>query len=141
MNRKCIVAGALLLAAASGAFAQVKVEQPWARPTVEGQMAGGAFLKIQNVGGADRLLSASSSAAGMVQLHTMSMEGDVMKMREVEAIDLPAGKTVELRPGGLHLMLMGLKSPLKEGSKVPLTLKFEKAGEVKVEVPVAAKAP
>jgi len=141
MNRKCIVAGALLLAAASGAFAQVKVEQPWARPTVEGQMAGGAFLKIQNVGGADRLLSASSSAAGMVQLHTMSMEGDVMKMREVEAIDLPAGKTVELKPGGLHLMLMGLKSPLKEGSKVPLTLKFEKAGEVKVEVPVAAKAP
>ena len=141
MNRKCIVAGALLLAAASGAFAQVKVEQPWARPTVEGQMAGGAFLKIQNVGGADRLLSASSSAAGMVQLHTMSMEGDVMKMREVEAIDLPAGKTVELRPGGLHLMLMGLKSPLKEGSKVPLTLKFEKAGEVKVEVPVAAKGP
>ena len=141
MNRKCIVAGALLLAAASGAFAQVKVEQPWARPTVEGQMAGGAFLKIQNVGGADRLLSASSSAAGMVQLHTMSMEGDVMKMREVEAIDLPAGKTVELKPGGLHLMLMGLKSPLKEGSKVPLTLKFEKAGEVKVEVPVAAKGP
>ena len=141
MNRKCIVAGALLLAAASGAFAQVKVEQPWARPTVEGQMAGGAFLKIQNVGGADRLLSASSSAAGMVQLHTMSMEGDVMKMREVEAIDLPAGTTVELKPGGLHLMLMGLKSPLKEGSKVPLTLKFEKAGEVKVEVPVAAKAP
>jgi len=141
MNRKCIVAGVLLLAAASGAFAQVKVEQPWARPTVEGQMAGGAFLKIQNVGGADRLLSASSSAAGMVQLHTMSMEGDVMKMREVEAIDLPAGTTVELKPGGLHLMLMGLKSPLKEGSKVPLTLKFEKAGEVKVEVPVAAKAP
>ena len=141
MNRKCIVAGALLLAAASGAFAQVKVEQPWARPTVEGQMAGGAFLKIQNVGGADRLLSASSSAAGMVQLHTMSMEGDVMKMREVEAIDLPAGKTVELKPGGLHLMLMGLKSPLKAGSSVPLTLKFEKAGEVKVEVPVAAKAP
>jgi len=141
MNRKCIVAGALLLAAASGAFAQVKVEQPWARPTVEGQMAGGAFLKIQNVGGADRLLSASSSAAGMVQLHTMSMEGDVMKMREVEAIDLPAGTTVELKPGGLHLMLMGLKSPLKEGSKVPLTLKFEKAGEVKVEVPVAAKGP
>ena len=145
MNRNRIrnraTLAALLLAAAASALAQVKVEQPWARPTVEGQMAGGAFLKIQNVGGADRLLSASSSAAGMVQLHSMAMEGDVMKMREVEAIDLPAGKTVELKPGGLHLMLMGLKSPLKEGSKVPLTLKFEKAGEVKVEVPVAAKGP
>ena len=141
MNHKRIALAALLLAAACGAFAQVKVEQPWARPTVEGQMAGGAFLKIQNQGGADRLLAASSSAAGMVQLHSMAMDGNVMKMREVEAIELPAGKTVELKPGGLHLMLMGLKSPLKEGSKVPLTLKFEKAGEVKVEVPVAAKAP
>jgi copper(I)-binding protein len=141
MNRKRTALAALLLAAATGAYAQVKIEQPWARPTVEGQMAGGAFLKIQNVGGADRLLSASSSAAAMVQLHTMSVEGNVMKMREVETIELPAGKTVELKPGGLHIMLMGLKAPLKAGSGVPLTLKFEKAGAVTVNLTVAAQAP
>jgi len=69
------------------------------------------------------------------------MEGDVMKMREVEAIELPAGKTVELKPGGLHIMLMGLKAPLKAGSSVPLTLKFEKAGEVSVKLTVATQAP
>jgi len=104
-------------------------------------MAGGAFLKIQNQGGADRLLAASSSAAGMVQLHSMAMDGNVMKMREVEAIELPAGKTVELKPGGLHIMLMGLKAPLKAGSSVPLTLKFEKAGAVTVNLTVATQAP
>jgi len=145
MNRNRIrnraTLAALLLAAAASALAQVKVEQPWARPTVEGQMAGGAFLKIQNQGGADRLLAASSSAAGMVQLHSMAMDGNVMKMREVEAIELPAGKTVELKPGGLHIMLMGLKAPLKAGSSVPLTLKFEKAGAVTVNLTVATQAP
>ncbi len=119
----------------------IQLSQAWARPTVEGQTAGGAFVRIANGGAGDRLLSASSPAAIAVELHTMSMDGEVMKMRQVEAIEVPAGKTVELKPGGLHLMFMGLKAPLKAGSTVPLTLKFEKAGELSVTVPVAQQAP
>jgi periplasmic copper chaperone A len=114
----------------------LKIGHPWARPTVQGQMAGGGFLKIENTGKtADRLLGASTpAAADHLELHTMSMEGDVMKMRQVEAIDIPAGSTVELKPGAFHVMFMGLKSPLKLGDKLPVTLKFEKAGEVQVEM-------
>ena len=114
----------------------LKIGHPWARPTVQGQMAGGGFLKIENTGkSADRLLSASTTApADHLELHTMSMEGDVMKMRQVDAIDIPAGSTVELKPGAFHVMFMGLKSPLKLGDKLPVTLKFEKAGEVQVEM-------
>ena len=132
-----------LIASVSPARAEppIQLSQAWARPTVEGQMAGGAFVRIANSGGADRLLSASSPAAKAVELHTMSMDGEVMKMRQLDAIELPAGKTVELKPGGLHLMFMGLKAPLKAGATLPLTLKFEKAGELTVTVPVAQQAP
>ena len=114
----------------------LKIDHPWARPTVAGQAAGGGFLKIENTGKtADRLLSARTTAsADHMELHTMSMEGDVMKMRQVEAIDIPAGATVELKPGAFHVMFMGLKAPLKLGDKLPVTLKFEKAGEVQVEM-------
>jgi copper(I)-binding protein len=134
---------AMLLASTSPARAEppIQLGQGWARPTVEGQMAGGAFLRIANRGGADRLLSASSPAATSVELHSMAMDGEVMKMRPVEAIEVPAGKTVELKPGGLHLMLVGLKAPLKVGASLPLTLKFEKAGELSLAVPVAQQAP
>ena len=144
---KRVLPAAFLLAALTGAIAParaespIKLDQAWARPTVEGQMAGGAFVRIGNGGGADRLLSASSPAATSVELHTMSMEGDVMKMRQVEVIELPAGKAVELKPGGLHLMFMGLKAPLKAGATLPLTLKFEKAGELTVSVPVTNQPP
>ena len=99
-------------------------------------MVGAGYLKLANKGPVDRLVSATSPAAGSVEIHSMSMEGDVMKMRQIDAIELATGQTVELKPGGYHLMLMGLKAPLKVGEKFPLTLKFEKSGEVVVTVNV-----
>lgn len=120
------------------AHAQPKVEQAWARPTAQGQAAGGGYLRIDNrTGAADRLLGASASGvASAVELHSMSMDGDVMRMRKVDAIDVPAGGTVELKPGGLHLMLIGLSAPLKAHTMVPLVLRFEKAGELRVQMHV-----
>ncbi len=114
------------------------IGHPYARPTVPGQVVGGGFLSIANKGADDRLLSATSAAAKSVEMHTMSMDGDVMRMRQVDGIALPAGKTVDLKPGALHLMFIGLKAPLKAGDTLPVTLKFEKAGEVKVTVNVQA---
>ena len=98
----------------------------------------GAFLTIENAGADDRLVSASAEVSKVVELHSMSMEGDVMRMRQLDSIALPAGKAVALKPGALHIMLIGLKAPLKEGDKFPLKLKFEKAGEVTVQVNVEA---
>jgi copper(I)-binding protein len=135
------LAAALLLGGMTlCAQAQVTVEGAWARPTVAGQQAGGGYLSITSAK-ADRLLGGSTPVAQRFELHTMSMKGDVMEMRQVDAIELPAGKKVELKPGGLHVMFMGLKEPLKAGSKLPVTLKLEKTGEVKVEFDVQARAP
>jgi hypothetical protein len=118
------------------------IEHAYARATAPGQPVGGAFMKIANGGADDRLLSVSATVARSVELHTMTMEGDVMRMRQVDAIAVPAGKTVELRPGGYHVMFLGLSAPLKVGERVPVTLKFERAGEVKVDLQVeAAGAP
>jgi copper(I)-binding protein len=117
-------------------FGAIDIGHPWARPTAAGQPTGGGYLKLANGGPADKLLSASSDVAAAVELHSMSLDGNVMRMRQVDAIDLPAGQTVELKPGGLHLMLVGLKAPLKEGASFPLKLRFEKAGEVTVDVKV-----
>lgn len=118
---------------------QITIGHPYARASVPGQVAGGGYLSLDNRGaGADRLLSASADVSQSVQLHSMAMEGDVMRMRQVEGIELPAGQKVELKPGGLHIMFVGLKAPLKAGDKFPMTLKFEKAGEVKVQVSVEA---
>ena len=114
----------------------IDIGHPWARPTAAGQKAGGGYLKLTNAGAADRLVSASSEVSDAVELHTMSMDGTVMRMRQVDGIDLPAGQTVELKPGGFHIMFVGLKAPLKEGNKFPVKLKFEKAGEVVVDVKV-----
>jgi hypothetical protein len=108
---------------------------------VQGQAAGGGFLKITGGAAGDRLIAGSTTVSSAVELHTMSMEGDVMRMRQVPAIEVPAGGTVELKPGGLHVMFMGLKQPLKAGDTFPLTLRFEKAGEVKVDVKVSAQPP
>ena len=133
----------LAVAATTAAFAHefkvgdIKIGHPYARATVASQ-PGGAFLKLENAGADDRLLSAQTERASRAELHTMAMEGNVMRMRQVDAIDVPSGKTVELKPGGLHLMLFGLKAPLKSGDKFPLTLRFEKAGEVTVTVNVEA---
>lgn len=115
----------------------IDIGHPWARPTAAGQPTGAGYLKLTNGGSdADKLLSAGSDMAAAVELHSMRLDGAVMRMRQVDAIELPAGQTVELKPGGLHLMLVGLKAPLKEGDSFPLKLKFEKAGEVTVEVKV-----
>ena len=114
----------------------IKIEKPFARATVPAQKAGGGLLTIENKGAADRLLSASSPASKTMELHTMSMEDNVMKMREVKAIDVPAKGKVELKPGGLHLMFIDLNGPLKAGEVVPVKLRFEKAGEVEIKVKV-----
>jgi len=131
-----------LAALAAGAheytLGKLAIGHPYARPTVPRQTVGGGFMSIANNGADDRLLSATSAAAMSVEMHSMSMDGDVMRMRQVDAITLPAGKTIELKPGALHLMLMGLKAPLKPGDTLPLTLKFEKAGEVAVTLNVQA---
>ena len=119
----------------------IQIGHPFARATAAGQTTGGGFLKLSNTGTADTLLSASSPVAARVELHSMRMDGDVMQMRQVDTIALPAGKTIELKPGGWHLMFVGLKAPLKAGAKFPLTLKFEHAGEIEVMVNVDALAP
>ena len=119
----------------------IDIGHPFARATAAGQPTGGGYLKLVNGGGADdRLLSATAGVSARVELHSMSMEGDVMRMRQVDSIALPAGKTVELKPGGLHIMFIGLKEPLKAGDKFPMKLRFEKAGEVEVMVNVEAPA-
>ncbi len=124
------------------AFAQsVDVKDAWVRTSVPGQKATGAFMKITARDGA-RLVSASSAAAGVTEVHEMKMDGNVMKMRAVEGgLELPAGKTVELKPGGYHLMLMDLKAALPKDSTVPLTLVFKDAkgveSKVELKVPVA----
>lgn len=122
-------------------FGKLRIEDPYARATVPAQKAGGAFVKIKNTGAADKLIAVSSPVAKEMQLHTMSMEGNVMKMREVKAIDIPANGTVELQPGGFHLMLIDLKSQLKAGDQIPVKLKFEKAGELEVKFQVKDMRP
>jgi copper(I)-binding protein len=144
--RRLLLATPLMLLCAASAIAHPahgapEVQAPWARPTVQGQGAGGGFLRIVGGASSDRLLSASAPVSARDELHTMSMDGNVMRMREVPAIDIPAGQTVELRPGGLHLMFMGLAAPLQAGMRFPVTLRFEKAGEVTVQMEVAAQPP
>lgn len=115
----------------------VEIHQPWARASAGMARAGGSFMTLVNTGEtADALLSASSDVAATVELHTHIKEGDVMRMRPVERIDLPAGETVMLQPGGLHVMLIGLHAPLEENDSFDLTLTFEKAGETTVTVDV-----
>ena len=116
----------------------IKIENAYVRATAPGQPAAGAFMKIENSGTADQLVSASSPAAGEVQLHQMSMEGNVMKMGQVKDIAVPASGSVDLKPGGYHIMLMNIKAPLRAGETVPVKLKFAKAGEVEVKLPVNA---
>ena len=132
-------AAVLVLAAAAQAQTAPRIEAAWARPTVAGQAGGGGFLKIIGGSAPDRLLSASAGIAQAVELHTMEMDGNVMRMRPIEGLAVPAGQAVELKPGGTHIMFMGLKQTLKNGAHFPLTLRFEKAGEVKVEMRVSAQ--
>ncbi len=142
--RRTMLAATLLAIAAGSASAQnaVKVEGAWARPTVAGQSGGGGFAKITGGSAPDRLVAASAGISKTVELHKMEMDGNVMRMRPVDGgIEVPAGGVVELKPGGLHIMFIGLNKTLKNGDSFPLTLKFEKAGEVKVEVKVSTAMP
>jgi periplasmic copper chaperone A len=109
------------------------VVEPWARATVQGQKATGAFMKITSKEGA-KLVGASSPAAGITEIHEMKMDKDVMKMTAVPSLEIPAGKSVELKPGGYHVMLMDLKAPLADKSSVPVTLTFENTKGVKSQV-------
>ncbi len=107
--------------AALPAIAQTIVKEPWVRATVAQQKATGAFMQLTSAQGG-QLVSASSPVAGVVEIHEMAMDGSVMKMRAVKGVELPAGKAVQLKPGGLHVMLMDLKQQVKAGDSVPLTL-------------------
>lgn len=122
----------------------VEVKDAWARTTVPGQKASGAFMKLTAREGL-RLVGASSPVAGVTEVHEMKMEGDIMRMRAVAGLDLPAGQTVELKPGGYHLMLLDLKTALRKDSSIPLTLVFKDAkgteSRLEVSVPVLSMAP
>jgi len=112
----------------------ITIEHPWARTTVPGQPAGGAYLNIENHGKHnDKLIGAISPVVKSVEIHTMSMDGNVMKMREVGSIDIKPGEKITMQPGnGYHIMLIGLSQQLKAGDKIPLTLTFEKSGKLDV---------
>lgn len=115
----------------------LEIGHPFARSTVPGAKVGGAYLSLANKGRvADRLVRASSPRAGAVELHAMSVEGKVMRMRQVPGIEVAPGATVKLAPGGWHIMLIDLKQPLSKGDRFPMTLVFERAGEVQVDVVV-----
>lgn len=122
--------------AADATLGGLTIQDPWARATV-GAGAGAAFLAVMNESGTDdRLVGASADVSRSTELHTHVRDGEVMRMRQVDAIDVPAGQTTMLEPGGLHVMFLGLKAPLKSGETFPLTLSFAEAGEVTVEVQV-----
>ena len=131
-----ILAGSLM---SVSAFAQVTVSDPWIRATVPAQKVTGAFMRVQSVAPA-RLVGVQTEVAGRAELHEMAMEGQTMRMRRVDAIELPAGKPVDLASGGYHIMLMDLKRQVKEGESVELTLRVEDAAgkrqDVKVKAPV-----
>lgn len=121
------------------ALAQTTVKDPWVRGTVPAQKASGAFMQLISAAGG-KLVGASSPVAGVVEIHEMALEGNVMRMRAVPTLELPAGKPVELKPGGYHVMLMDLKQQLKPGETVPLTLTVEgkdgKRETLEVQAPV-----
>jgi copper(I)-binding protein len=118
----------------------IEIGHPWSRATPPTAESGGGFLAITNTGTTpDRLIAVKSPAADKVEIHEMKMDGNIMRMREVEkGIEIPPGATVELKPGGFHVMFMGLRAPFAKDAKVPLTLVFEKAGSIDVDLMVQA---
>src|SRR6266404_1619290 len=143
-HRLALVASIALLALPAHALdyklGALEIGQPWTRATPPTAPSGGGFLTITNTGTTpDRLLAVKSPAADKVEIHEMKMDGNVMRMRELEkGLEIPPGATVELKPGSFHIMFMGLKAPFAKDTKVPLTLVFEKAGSIVVELPVEA---
>ena len=139
----CLIAATLL---ASPAWAQdyklgsLEISQPWTRATAPTAKTGGGFVTITNKGTTpDRLIAARSATSAKAEIHEMKMDGNIMRMRELEkGLEIAPGSTVELKPGGFHIMFMGLKAPFAKDARVPITLVFEKAGSVDIELPVQA---
>ena len=135
---------ALTTVSAGAQSVPVKVSNAWVRTTVPGQQSTGAFMAL-TAPRALKLVSVTTPAAGIAEVHEMKMDGDIMRMREIPQLALPAGQTVELKPGGLHVMLMDLKQPFAKDAKVPFTLHFKDAkgvdSQLSVTLPVAAVAP
>ncbi len=118
----------------------LEITNPWTRATPATAQSGGGFLTVTNKGTApDRLIAARSTASAKVEVHEVRMENNVMKMRELEkGLEIPAGTTVMLKPGGYHIMFMGLKAPIAKDSQIPVTLVFEKAGSIDIELKAEA---
>ncbi|HMM50573.1 MAG TPA: copper chaperone PCu(A)C [Burkholderiaceae bacterium] len=139
--KRFLTATILCFSLTGTAFAQVTVSDPWVRATVASQKASGAFMTLTAARDA-RLVAASSPAAGVVEIHEMAMQDNVMRMRAIDGLALPAGKPVKLEPGGYHVMLMQLKGPLNAGDTVPLELVIENPDKsretVQVQAPVRA---
>ncbi len=143
--RKLIAVVVAVCAVASPALAEesVRVFDAWARATILASRPGAAYLTIESAA-EDRLLGVTTPVAGHVMIHAVEKDGDVSRMKHIETLELPAGEQITLAPGGMHLMLMGLQDKLSEGTAFPMTLNFEKAGEITVDVSVlgiAAEGP
>jgi len=143
--RKLIAIVVAVWAIASPALAEesVRVTDAWARATILASRPGAAYVTIES-GSDDRLLGVTTPVAGHVMIHAVEKDGDVSRMKHIETLELPAGQRVTLVPGSMHLMLMGLQDKLSEGTAFPMTLSFEKAGEITVDVSVlgiAAEGP
>jgi copper(I)-binding protein len=145
--KRCVLGVAIMtcLVVSAASAEEVKagdlvITQAWSRATPGGAKTGGGFLTIENKGSSpDKLVGVSADVAGKIELHEMTTADGVMKMRPIEGgLTIDPGKSVKLAPGGLHLMMMDLKSPLKQGDKLPVTLQFQKAGKVQVTLDVQA---
>ncbi len=147
MNTRHLIAALAIGLGSTTALAQgapVAADTAWARATVQGQKSSGAFVKL-TAREALQLVGVASPVAGVAEIHEMKMEGDVMRMRAVPLLNLPAGQAVELKPGGYHVMLMDLRAPLAPNTQIPLTLRFRDArgaeSRLELSVPVSAQAP
>ena len=127
----------LALLISGQAIAQVEIEKPWTRATPPGAKMAVGYMIVRNKSASpDKLLSVTSPAAARVETHITVKDGDIVRMRQVKAYDVPANGTLHLRPGGAHLMFVDIRRPFKDGETIPATLRFEKAGEVKIELQV-----
>lgn len=137
MRAPFLVLAVAALALPAAAKTPVLHVDGWARPTMPAQKASAAYLSIHNSGpGADRLLSISTPVAASASVHSTSTAGGVMRMRAVRSLPVAAGRHIRMKPGGLHVMLTGMRAPLRAGQKLPLTLRFERAGLVRATINV-----
>ena len=142
LRTPAMAAAVLSVLATVPAYAgDIAVDEPFARASAGGSTVGAAFMTLKNSGTmADALVAVASPVAARAELHSHVKDGDITRMRKVDEIDVPAGGSVSLQPGGLHVMLIDLRQPLKQGEEVPLTLTFSKAGTMTIQVPVKSPA-